>query len=371
VFDYLKATRPGVAAALREILCEQGPEWAGVSDDFGSGTVDRLDEFSARGKMIRGCLVRLGYELGSGRPVPEEHQVAVNRTGAAMELFQSGLLVHDDIMDRDRIRRGYPTMHTEYEEDLQHGGYSDPAHNAEALGICMGDLAFFAAFRVLAELPIRSEATTKVCTIAARELAIVGIAQMQDVANGSVKPDSRNPFRKAAAEPDEAQILRLYRYKTGRYTFSLPMSLGAALAGTPDETISILEETGEHLGILFQIKDDELGLFADQAELGKTVGADIREDKKTLYRQRLFARADPELTELLGSVFGHQAADPDKLSNVRLAIDQLGIRAELAAMMNEYAAKAETCCASLLKQAPLPAATALRELVAYSLSRTS
>ena len=71
------------------------------------------------------------------------------------------------------------------------------------------------------------------------------------------------------------------RYKTGRYSFSLPLLAGAMLADAPAELRGKLETFGESIGLLFQIRDDELGLFGDERELGKPVGSDVREGKKT------------------------------------------------------------------------------------------
>jgi geranylgeranyl diphosphate synthase type I len=200
---------------------------------------------------------------------------------------------------------------------------------------------------------------------------MVGVAQMQDVANGAIKPVSTNPFRDAPCEPREEDILTLYRYKTGRYTFSLPLALGATLAGAADETRTALEEAGEDLGILFQLKDDELGLFADEAELGKPVGADIREDKKTLYRLRLFEKADEPAAARLRSMFGNREPGAIDARFVHSTIERLGIHDELAVMMRRYADAALEKVAGFSASSTAEAFTAFRELVAYSLERTS
>ena len=371
MLEYFRSARKAVHGAIQDVLAEQGRVYGRVSADFGADAARRLDEFSARGKMIRGCLVRLGFELGGGRTVPAEAEQSVARAGAAMELFQSGLLVHDDIMDRDRTRRGAPTLHVGYEADLARGLYGDPPHNGSSLGICAGDLAYFSAFSALAGLDVPPDVARQVCLTAARELALVGVAQMQDVANGAVRHESSNPFRDAPASPDEAAILLLYRYKTGRYTFSLPLSIGATLAESSPEAIASLEEAGEALGILFQLKDDELGLFADEDELGKPVGADIRENKKTLFRQRLFARADSELAGRLREVFGNPATGPAEVALVRDAIERLDVRSDIAAMMRSYAVKARGAIETLSVSAPAAAKAAFVELVDYSLGRTS
>jgi len=381
VLEYFTATRRGIEAAIRSIMADFGTAYSAVSDDLGSGAASRLSAFATKGKMIRGCLVRLGWEITAAKQPDAATGTMLDQAGAAMELFQSGLLVHDDIMDRDRTRRGSPTIHVEYELDLARGAYDDPQHYGEALGICMGDLAYFAAFQMLARLETGDAASRNVCLTAARELALVGIAQMQDVANGAVKPASKNPFRNAATEPTEEEILKLYRYKTGRYTFSLPLALGSALAGSTlagstvgtsgNSAREILEEAGEKLGIVFQLKDDELGLFADEAELGKPVGSDIREDKKTLFRLRLFERSGTQERNKLSFIFGNQDAHASDVLYVQETLEKTGVRAELQAMMKQQAEESLEMLAPLLESAPPPSAAAFRELVAYSLARRS
>lgn len=371
MLEYFTAAKGRVSAAIGKALAGASARHDEVSPGVGADAARRLAEFSSRGKMIRGCLVRLGYELALGRVPDGDDQAALDRAGAAMELFQSGLLVHDDIMDRDRVRRGFSTLHVDYEEILRIGGYDDPPHYGEALGICAGDLAYFLAFELLAELPIAAERALAASRIAAAELCLVGVAQMQDVANGALRPGATNPFRAAPAEPSEADVIRLYRYKTGRYTFSLPLALGAAIAGASDGARTALETAGEELGVLFQLKDDELGLFADEAELGKPVGADIREDKKTPFRLRLMARAEGADRERLSGIFGNRKAGAAELKYVQDALGRYGVRAELRAEMEGYARRAVDGLASVLGATTPAAAVAWRELVAYSLERRS
>lgn len=377
MIGYFTRTRDRLETRIRQALHAYGEDFGGVSSDLGRDAANRLEEFTSRGKMLRGCLVRLGYDLinGEGVATPdsetESGMESILLAGAAMELFQSGLLIHDDIMDRDRVRRGAPTMHVGYELTLERGGYNDPSHHGEALAICEGDLAYFAAFQLLSEMPATASRAVQAVHIAARELCIVGIAQMQDVANGAARPASVNPFRDAPADPSEEDVIKLYRFKTGRYTFSLPLALGCAIAGGTEDDRLALEKAGEELGILFQLKDDELGLFADEKILGKPVGADIRENKKTLFRQRLLARADTETRCQLESMFGNPAAGATEAGFVRGQLERSGVRAELTAMMQSRADAAISRIEPILRAAPAEPAQAFRELVAYSLERQS
>ncbi|HAX37710.1 MAG: hypothetical protein A2Y37_08295 [Spirochaetes bacterium GWB1_60_80] len=359
---YFKPARQAILAALEACLAEQGQVYAAVAPQLGADAAARLLAFAARGKLLRGCLVYLGYELAGGdRTAPAADQQLAG-AGAAMELFQSGLLIHDDIMDRDRMRRGAPTLHVGYETSLAADGATDPGHHGAALGICAGDLAFFAAFQLLAGLPCDPVIALRVSALAARELALVGVAQMQDVANGAQPA--------GGAEPTASDILRLYRYKTGRYTFSLPLALGATLANAPAADVAALEAAGERLGIVFQLKDDELGLFAEQAELGKPVGSDIREDKKTFLRLRLLERADAAGQSGLRAIFGRGQPSAADLASVRQVVGELGVRSELQTMMQSETALALAGCGSLMSRASSAAAAAFRALAAYSLNRS-
>ncbi|MBU0954907.1 MAG: polyprenyl synthetase family protein [Spirochaetes bacterium] len=380
MLEYFKTAKADIAAVVNKYMEEYGQVYHTVSAELGLDAARRLAEFTGRGKMIRGCLVRLGYELASGRSASGPDLEAVTMAGAAMELFQSGLLVHDDIMDRDRLRRGAPTLHVTYENSLLEAGALEPPHHGVALGICAGDLAYFAAFQLLAEMPVQDPAARQACLIAARELALVGVAQMQDVTNGAKRPDTGGANISATKSaqwigPAEAisedDVLRLYRYKTGRYTFSLPLALGAAIAGAAEPIRAALEAAGEHFGILFQLKDDELGLFADEADLGKPIGADVKEDKKTLFRLRLFRQAGAPDLDRLRTLFGGGSPSPEQLLYIRGLVEKLGIRSELTAMMREQANLAEQRIAGLLQAAPSAAAAAWRELAAYSLERNS
>lgn len=166
--------------------------------------------FVTAGKTIRGCLVLYSYLLFK----KTVHDRVLN-AAAAMELIHSGFLIHDDIMDNDSIRRGMKAIHVQYDVPQ---------------AICIGDLLFFLGYGLL---------DPRVIPFTSRELAGVAIGQMRDI-------------RK------EADILTTYKYKTARYTFSLPFMIGATLAGAPKPFVSKLEKLGESLGLLFQIRDDEL-----------------------------------------------------------------------------------------------------------------
>lgn len=283
--------RARIVEQVHALLSRAKSEYAGINT-WAEDLLNRLARFSTQGKMVRGGLVL--FSCGLFGEIPDN---AV-RAAAALELVHSSLLIHDDIMDRDLLRRGEKTIFSQYADLARRAGEQrtgspaggvDPAgrspesdisvagadayHHGESLGICAGDIGYFLAFGELALLEIPQPLLRQLVQRWSRELAAVGLAQMQDIELG-MRP---GPAR-------EEEVLSLYRYKTARYTFSLPLWTGALLAGQERPVRERLEEAGETLGVIFQIKDDELGLFGSTRRTGKPVGGDLQEGKRTLYR---------------------------------------------------------------------------------------
>lgn len=220
-------------------------------NSWGADVIDRLLPFVTSGKTTRGSLTVYMYSLFQ----PELPNV-IYKAAAGLELFHSAFLIHDDIMDQDRLRRGKPSMWQQYTDK------SNATHIGISQAINAGDLCMLMAQELLSD--------EHVLHFAAQELQHVVIAQMQDVMSS----------RTATLSKDE--VLTLYRYKTARYTFSLSMSIGATLAGASTETVVLLDRLGESMGLLFQIRDDELSVEGDSTITGKPVGSDEKNAKLTL-----------------------------------------------------------------------------------------
>ena len=268
--------------------------------------LDKLLSFTISGKSIRGCLAVFGFLLFS-----QEKQSQIFDVAAALELLHSGLLIHDDIMDRDEVRRGRTSIYAQYEEHGVGILARDSKHFGVSMGINAADFCFFAGFELL------GNSQSDVSKLISSELMAVVAAQMQDVSASLTQERLL-----------EADILSVYRYKTARYTFSLPLVVGAKLAGVSEPILSILDRIGENIGILFQIRDDELNLFGDPAKTGKSIGGDIREHKQTLLLLYL-AQENSTINlqslsqEALTKIYidrGIQAKIVEKLSDLRKSV---------------------------------------------------
>ncbi len=349
--QYVATQREAICEELRRYL-QRSASWLANVNEFGPEVAGVLDEFIAGGKMVRGAFVVFGAELCGAAP-NREHL----RAAAALELVQSFLLIHDDIMDRDTTRRGKPSVYYSYAQRAEERGIADAEHYGASMGICIGDVAMLLAVELISELELDPALRTRVVQLLAREIAQVGLAQMKDVEHGV-----------AADTITAADVVRLYRYKTGRYTFSLPLMTGAIIAGREAETVGKLGRLGEELGVIFQIKDDQLGLFGSTETIGKPVGSDIRADKKTLFRLYLFRSASDEDRERLAEVFGSQEINERDLEFVHDCLQRYRVPEQVEADINELKKRCERMIAELEELTP-EARERLADVLAYNLVR--
>jgi len=352
-FDgYFRRTKKLLLDDLDEFLTAKRRDMAGLKPR-GTDVLRRLAEFTRKGKMIRGGLVSLGSEMAGGRICR-----AAVRAGTAFELIQSGLLIHDDIMDKDARRRGAPSVHEQYALLAESPGTPEAAHFGTSMAICAGEIAIFLAFEALAGLPGPGKNTAAVQKLFAAEFGLVGLGQMRDIQAGT----STLPL-------EERDVLDIYRYKTARYSFSLPLSAGWMLAGRRGSVLPKLQRLGEDLGLVFQIKDDDLGLFGSEKTLGKPVGSDVRQGKKTLFHLRLLDRASGPDLDRLSAGFGRQDASKQDIDFVRELAVRLGVREDVRRVMERFGRRA----AAAIRGLPIAGThhAILQALLDYSLTRSS
>ncbi|HSA32553.1 MAG TPA: polyprenyl synthetase family protein [bacterium] len=326
---YLAASKERTAAYLGRFLADKETELAPIGPRAAAVARD-IHEFCTRGKMIRAAMTLLGWEAAGGKPGD-----AVIPVAAAMEMIHAGLLIHDDVMDRDDFRRGKPAFHRRYADALTDEA-KEPRHTGEALAICAGDVAFFLAAESVMTAAIPEPHGAAMRRTFFRECVLVGIGQMDDVYLGA-----------RLAPVTVADILPVYRYKTARYTFSMPLILGAIAAGGDAKVRDGLDAVGEKIGTLFQIKDDELGLFGEEADIGKPTGSDIREGKKTILFSLLADMARGADKERLSRTLGNPDIGPDDIAFVRTLAEKSGALGKVRAQAADIDGEARTLIAAL------------------------
>lgn len=224
---------------------------------------NHIREFTMNGgKRLRPMLVVLGHDLFAK---PDNR---VYRAAISLELTQTYLLIHDDIMDQSEIRRGKPSLHVSVRNQVK-DKVPDPKRISENIAIVAGDLADSLAHQSLLECGLPSDDVVKASVELSRIIEMTGYGQLIDI-------DSAG--NDGFSQPD---LLRLHILKTARYTIEGPLMLGAMLSGT-EEDVKPLSYYGTLLGTAFQLHDDILGLFGEESETGKSIKSDVNEGKKTL-----------------------------------------------------------------------------------------
>ena len=209
----------------------------------------------AGGKRLRPILVLLSARLAGGSPA------RAARLGCLVELLHTATLIHDDVVDRAPMRRGRPSANARWGDDA---------------ALLVGDHLYSRCMALL--------------------VADADLAVMDALASAMVSMTEAEVFqleRKRAGQLTETDYLRIIRQKTATF-ISACCRIGGLTGGLDRAGVEALSAFGEHLGIAFQIIDDSLDFDADEARLGKAIGADLREGKRTLPLIATLERARPD-----------------------------------------------------------------------------
>lgn len=270
-----------------------------------------LSNIVTKGKLVRGTLFLFTCEMYKAK-----EEKALLDIACAIELLHTGLLVHDDIIDNDDLRRGLRTIHASYRDRGESLHAIDPSHYGVSMGLIAGDVAFHCALELLGSY--KGEGLDRLIKYYGSEVARVALAEGADSELGQT-----------AKEPTTEDIKGIYQFKTARYTFSMPFTMAGIVAGVNNVQIEAMDKLGELVGFIFQLKDDELGLVGTEEQIGKPVGSDIRENKKTIARKLLFENVTYEEREILQSIFGNHTVTPQNVETVKELIKKYNIQEEI------------------------------------------
>jgi geranylgeranyl diphosphate synthase type I len=266
------------------------------------------------GKRLRAALLSAAYDATGGEGGP----TTVVMAGVALELLQGFLLIHDDWMDDDDVRRGGPAVHAAMAEAL--GG----AQAGAAAAVLVGDQIAGMAQVALLEVPLPSARLRAAAALLGQMQEEVAVGQMLDL---------------FADKADADAISQMHDLKTGSYTARGPIAMGAALSGATSAQRAALARYAKPLGLAFQLRDDLLGLFGDPAKTGKPVGGDLRRGKRSAPVAEL--SSDPAARDLLARVWGVADARDEDLRAVLDAMVQTGVRARIEERIAMLAASAD------------------------------
>ncbi len=269
-----------------------------------SKVINDISYLNQDGKYIRGTLISLGEYISN--PLKEDYLPLAY----AYELFQTSILIHDDIIDNAKLRRGKSTIpHKICEEYLNNKNdkiyHNDTLSLANSIGICAGDLGFYLANKNII-LNYHNHPKFKDILNYYNDIVIKTI-------KGEII-DVYIPFlnKYNYYKTKESDILDIYHLKTSYYTIIGPFTLGYLLGGKKVD--SKLTDVLNKIGIAFQIKDDILGIYGSVNSLGKPNTLDIEEFKQTLLYSYIINT--PYKQEFL-KIYGKKKINTKELSKIR------------------------------------------------------
>jgi geranylgeranyl diphosphate synthase type II len=260
---------------------------------------------SLGGKRIRPALVILACDLFDG-------EVASALIPAvAIEVFHNFTLLHDDIMDRSERRRGHPTVHIKYNENV---------------AILSGDVMSILASRLMNQAP--GNVLNVVHEVFTKTAMQVCEGQQLDM----------NFEEKLSVSEEE--YLSMIELKTA-VLIAASLKIGAILGGASQRDSEDLYEFGRNLGLAFQLQDDLLDTYGDPGVMGKNRGTDIVDNKKTfLAIQALGIASAAQKEELCGWLKERDFDPKEKISAVTSIFDTLNIKELTELRIKEYYQKA-------------------------------
>ena len=289
-----------------------GDELRAVEEEIGRqldspvALIQEIGEYiaGAGGKRLRPMLLLLAARL-SGYRGPRSV-----RLGCVVELLHTATLIHDDVVDEAPLRRGRPSANAQWGDDAS---------------VLVGDHLYSKSFAMLVRDNDR--------------------AVMETLARATVSMTEAEVFqleRKRSGVTTEVDYLRIITQKTASF-ISACCRIGGLLGGLPAPQVDALTRYGVDIGVAFQISDDALDFSADQDRLGKAIGSDLREGKRTLPLIAMLERADPVEAEKVRALLKRRALVASEVEEIRrLVIAHEGVEyARARAAVYARAAKSD------------------------------
>ena len=245
---------------------------------------------NAGGKRLRPCIAMISCEAVNG-DIKNIISLSI-----ALELIHNFTLVHDDIMDNSKMRRNIPSTHVKY---------------GEPTAIMAGDLLFTKAFESMHNTPCDCFIFKNV------EYGLIDC--VREICEGQ-QMDLDFETRKIVSENE---YLEMIRKKTAVF-FQYSAEAGGIIGGGTKKEINALNEYGLNLGIGFQIWDDYLDISSNLNTLGKDIGNDIRNGKKTLIAVHCLNNSEGKDRKTIEDIFGNPKANNKQIKEIYNIFNKIG-----------------------------------------------
>src|SRR6184192_3732012 len=265
---------------------------AAIEREFGRDTVSEVGAITEIGEYLRGGggkRIRPALLLLSSKLFNYEGRGAV-KLGAVVEIIHTATLVHDDIIDEAKTRRGRPAANTQW---------------GNSKCVLAGDWLYMQAFKV---------------AVQERNFRILDalIELTQQMVEGELMQMEK--LGRCISLEEHFDLI----YRKTACLFSVCMRLGGILGGVAAEQEQRLADYGRNLGMAFQIVDDVLDLTASEDVLGKPVASDLREGKVTMAIIHALDRCTPAERKLIETVLDERCFATVIHGDVRAILEQYG-----------------------------------------------
>jgi geranylgeranyl pyrophosphate synthase len=280
-----------IDAKLRNFFAE-AKNAARTYHPFIEKVYSNMEEFVLRrGKRLASCSTLLAYKGYTGDIDDQILTVCVG-----IELYRHSILVHDDLVDKDKFRRGRKTFHRMFaEENDGRLGYGT--------AVFTGDMMYSLAVQSIANSGFVREQLGTVLSMLFKGYSDVNESQILDLLFESEEPNVEEWYIMAS--------------KRAASLFKTTILVGASLGNAPETDLHLLGEAAAHLGYSFDIQDDIIDTFASLEQYGRPPGGDLVLGKKPLHVIYTLKRADQNESNMLKSLFGKKHISEESLESIR------------------------------------------------------
>ncbi len=262
-------------------------------------TYENLEEYVLRkGKRLASCSTLLAYKGYTGEVDEKILNVCVG-----IELYRHCILLHDDLVDGDEVRRGGKSFHKLFSEghDSKFG---------EGVAVFMGDASYALSLDAILNSGFSGEVLHRAVELLAEDYRGVNESQVIDLLFEHKEPDV-----------DEWHVMASRRAAS---LFRATILTGAILAGAPEDDLQALEEAATNIGYAFDIQDDIIDTFATEQQYGRPPGGDIARGKKPLHLIYALRLAGSNELKVIKSILGRGKITSNDLETMREVIRKTG-----------------------------------------------
>lgn len=266
-------------------------------------------------KRLRASLVYYGFLLNS------DLDEKIYRAMCGAEMVHTALLMHDDVMDKDSLRRGKPTTHYYF-------GNGESNHYGESMAYSLGDSVTARGYSLVLNCGFEDKRVILATSHLLQSIVYTGYGQAFDVS------------LEQYVDWSEEDVIALHKTKTAIYTYENPLYIGAILGGCDEKVLEILSRYAMEGGVAFQLQDDVLGVFGDSDKTGKSDDSDLLQGKRTLLIKYALDKASSEQRKAMEKVWGKQQALEVDIKKAKKVLMEIGSLDYSMKISREYAKKA-------------------------------